>query len=223
MQVTVRMFAAIREAARTDSLTVEVAAGSTAQAALDAAYREAGVDDRTRTVPVVLAVNREQVQATHVLAAGDEVAVLPPVSGGAGTRVHAAITGDVIDDRPLHQFVADDRAGAIVAFSGVTREVQALDYEAYAEMAQARLTELLTQAGDSHGLCAIAAVHRTGRVPLGESSVVVVASSPHREAAFSGAREAIDRIKVELPVWKLELNGDGAGRWVQGSPMERTS
>jgi molybdopterin synthase catalytic subunit len=104
--------------------------------------------------------------------------------------------------------VGDPRAGAVVVFSGVTRDVPELWYEAYVEMAERELRRIAEEAVAQHGLCAAVALHRTGRVPLSEPSVVVAASAPHRDAAFAGARALIDRIKEQAPVWKKE-----AGAW----------
>jgi MoaE-MoaD fusion protein len=103
-----------------------------------------------------------------------------------------------------------------VTFSGVTREVERLEYEAYAEMAEERMTAIVAEAVERHGLCAAAVEHRVGEVPLTEPSVIVAASAPHRGEAFAGAREIIDRVKAEAPIWKKEIEG-GEGRWVEGS------
>jgi molybdopterin synthase catalytic subunit len=94
--------------------------------------------------------------------------------------------------------------------------VERLEYEAYGEMAETRMAEILAEVAARHGLIAIAAEHRVGAVPLGEPSVIVAASAAHREEAFAGAREAIDRLKAELPIWKREID-DGEGRWVKGT------
>jgi molybdopterin synthase catalytic subunit len=102
-----------------------------------------------------------------------------------------------------------------VTFSGVTREVERLDYEAYAEMAEQRIGEIVNEAVERHGLCAAAAEHRVGEVPLSEPSVIVAVSAPHRGEAFAGAREIIDRVKAEAPIWKKEIGG-GEERWVDG-------
>src|SRR5207247_7959295 len=112
--------------------------------------------------------------------------------------------------------VRDPRAGAVVTFQGVTREVERLDYEAYVEMAEERIAEILTAAVERHGLCAAAAEHRVGEVPLSEPSVAVAVSAPHRGEAFAGAREAIDRIKAEAPIWKRAVDG-GVGHWAEGT------
>jgi molybdopterin synthase catalytic subunit len=137
------------------------------------------------------------------------------VSGGAATvwaRVCAApLSGDALAAR-----VRDPRAGAVVTFCGVTRSVERLEYEAYAEMAEPRMEAILREVVARHGLCAAAAEHRVGSVPLSEPSVVVCVSAPHRGEAFAGAREAIDRIKAEAPIWKKEVAG-GEERWVEGT------
>ncbi len=100
----------------------------------------------------------------------------------------------------------------MVTFLGVTREVPALEYEAYTEMAQAKVQQIAAAAAERHGLCAVAVEHRTGTVPLSEPSVVIAVSAPHRAAAFAGAREIIDALKLQAPIWKRE-----EGEWVSGS------
>jgi MoaE-MoaD fusion protein len=117
----------------------------------------------------------------------------------------------------LAERVRDARAGAVVTFSGVTREVERLEYEAYAEMAEERMAAIAAEAVERHGLCAAAVEHRVGDVPRSEPSVIVAVSAPHRGEAFAGAREIIDRVKAEAPIWKKEIEGE-RGRWVEGSP-----
>lgn len=136
----------------------------------------------------------------------------PPI-----TAVHVRIAADPLSPERLRRAVADPAAGAIVCFEGVTREVSYLDYEVYAEMAAERIERIARDCAARHELCAIAAEHRSGTVPLGEPSVIVAVSAPHRTAAFAAAREAIDRIKDEAPIWKRELRADGSARWVDGS------
>ena len=153
------------------------------------------------------------------LVPADEVALIPPVSGGAvGTGVLRAVrvTAEPLDVAALAAAVRDPRAGAVVIFEGVTREVPELDYEAYAEMAVDKLRAIGEQEAARHGLCAVALEHRVGTVPLGEPSVVVAASAPHRGEAFAGARALIDRVKAEAPIWKVEVTGDGR-RPVEGT------
>ncbi len=221
MQVSVRLFAALRERAGADAIELELPDGSRVA---DALRRLAEITDG---VPVVMAVNHEYADATVVLAEGDELALIPPVSGGApGSEgksavaqagvtqacvTHVRVTEDPIAIDPLLDAVRDSRAGAVVTFSGVTREVPHLDYEAYAEMAAREMARIVSQAGQRHGLCAAAAEHRVGRVALSEPSVIVAASAPHRDAAFAGAREIIDEIKARAPIWKKE-----EGEWVKG-------
>jgi molybdopterin synthase catalytic subunit len=208
----------LREEAGTDTCEVELPEHATAADAVAAASDQTGLSAKARTIPVVLAVNREQAQPDTALADGDEVAMLPPVSGGAPARVRAEITAERLSADRLRAAVADDGAGAIVTFEGVTREVPQLEYDAYVEMAKPLLEALLSEVAAEHGLLAIAAEHRVGTVPLGESSVIIAASSAHRGEAFTGARAAIDRIKVELPIWKQE-QGTAGDPWVEGTPM----
>jgi molybdopterin synthase catalytic subunit len=113
--------------------------------------------------------------------------------------------------------VRDPRAGAVVTFSGVTRDVPSLVYEAYGEMALPQMAAIVREAIERHGLCAAAAEHRVGRVPLSEPSVLVAVSAPHRPEAFAGAREIIDRIKAAAPIWKQEVDEDGDASWVDGT------
>jgi molybdopterin synthase catalytic subunit len=131
--------------------------------------------------------------------------------------IHAVVRDEPLRPDDLARLVADPRAGAIVSFQGVTREVALLDYEAYREMAAARIEQVLSECSRRHGLLAAAAEHRVGQVPLGEPAVVVAVSAPHREEAFAGAREAIDRIKAEAPIWKREVDRGGGATWVDGT------
>ena len=119
------------------------------------------------------------------------------MSGGAVGALHARVTTEPLALDPLLERVRDPRAGAVVTFLGVTREVTELEYEAYVEMAERQIAEIVARAIERHGLCAAAAEHRVGTVPLSEPSVAVAASAPHRDAAFAGAREIIDEIKAQ--------------------------
>jgi MoaE-MoaD fusion protein len=212
MRLEVRLFAVLRERAGADSLEIELDDGATVADAVAALAPMAG------GMPFRVAVNREYADESDRLSPGDELAAIPPVSGGAdATRVaRAAVRADPLDPAALVRAVGDPAAGAIVTFQGVTREVDLLEYEAYAEMAEPRIEEILRDCAERHGLCAIAAEHRVGEVPLGEPSVVVAVSAAHREEAFAGAREAIDRIKAEAPIWKKEI-ADGGEHWVEGA------
>ncbi len=209
MRVTVRLFAQLRERAGRSELELELPDGARVRDAL------AAVGDLAAGLPVVMAVNREYADEGAALAPGDELALIPPVSGGAPAP-HAAVTDRPLSVDALIARVRDPRAGAVVTFSGVTREVERLEYEAYAEMAVEAMRAILVAAIERHGLCAAAVEHRVGAVPLSEPSVVVAASAPHRGEAFAGAREIIDAVKGQAPIWKREVEGDEA-RWVAGT------
>jgi molybdopterin synthase catalytic subunit len=216
--ISVRLFAALRERAGRDSIDLELEDGATVGDALDVLAEHNGLADPLERLPVVMAVNRDYADAGRELREGDEVALIPPVSGGAGD-VHARVTEEPLALERLARDVGRPAAGAIVTFQGTTREVERLDYEAYREMAEERISAILRDCVRDHGLEAAAAEHRVGSVPLGEASVVVAVSAPHREEAFAGARAAIDRIKAEVPIWKREVDGAGA-RWVDGTPPQ---
>jgi molybdopterin synthase catalytic subunit/molybdopterin converting factor small subunit len=204
MVIRVRLFAILRERAGSNSLELELPSGARVADAL------AAVRELTQGVPVVMAVNREYAAPGTLLAPDDELALIPPVSGGAGP--HVRVTAEPLSLDALAGAVADARAGAVVTFSGVTREVAQLDYEAYVAMAERRIGQIVAEAITAHGLCAAAAEHRFGTVPLSQASVIVAASAPHRAPAFAGAREIIDRIKLEAPIWKREED-----EWVPGT------
>jgi molybdopterin synthase catalytic subunit len=225
IEVDVRLFAMLREGAGRGELRLALPGGATVSDALAALGEgDPRLAELLARLPVTTAVNREYVPETTVLHADDELALIPPVSGGAGEElapaaaaVHASVGEEPLSAERLSALVGDPRAGAIVVFQGVTREIPALDYEAYAEMAVERIETILRECVSRHGLCAAAAAHRVGRVALGEPSVVVAVSAPHREEAFAGARSAIDEIKAQAPIWKRERDAGGAGAWVDGA------
>lgn len=219
MTVTVRLFAILRERAGRDSVEIELPEGATVSDAFERLAAAPGLGELVERMPLRMAVNREYVSDGTTIAPGDELAVIPPISGGApglGGRTRARVTEEPLSTEELSRWVADQGAGAIVAFQGVTREVASLDYEAYREMAEERIAAILVECVERHGLLAAAAEHRVGRVARGEPGVVVAVSAGHREEAFAGAREAIDRIKAEAPIWKREIEG-GEARWVEGT------
>lgn len=206
MKISVRLFAGLRERAGADEVAIELPAGASVADALD---RLASLTDG---LPVVLAVNRQYADQTLVLSEGDEVALIPPVSGGSVGALHVRVTADALSLESLLDHVRDPRAGAVVTFLGVTRDVPELHYEAYVQMAERQIEKIVRRAVERHGLCAAAAEHRAGVVPLSEPSVMVAVSAPHREAAFAGAREIIDEIKANAPIWKKE-----EGDWIAGA------
>lgn len=217
MEVTIRLFAMLRERAGAGELQLELPDDARVRDAL-AAPQVAAIADG---LPLVMAVNRRYAAEEEPLSPGDELALVPPVSGGAGDQAAPAAPHVAIRDEPLSldallARVRDPRAGAVVTFSGVTREVDELVYEAYEEMALEQMRAVVAEAVARHGLCAAAAEHRVGRVPLSEPSVLVAVSAPHRPEAFDGGREIIDRLKELAPIWKQEVE-DGAASWVDGT------
>jgi molybdopterin synthase catalytic subunit/molybdopterin converting factor small subunit len=201
----------LRERAGARQLTIELPEGARVRDAL------AELGDLAAGLPLVMAVNREYAPEDHVLDPGDELALIPPVSGGSSAAVvHARVTAEPLSLDAVAERVRDPRAGAVVTFQGVTRDVDRLEYEAYVEMAEERIAAIVAEAVERHGLCGAAAEHRVGEVPLSEPSVTVAASAAHRGEAFAGAREIIDRIKAEAPIWKKEIEG-GEERWVEGT------
>jgi molybdopterin synthase catalytic subunit len=206
MEVRVRLFAALRDRAGSDVVDLVLPQGAAVSEALDR------LQAVTAGLRVVVAVNHEYATPDTALREGDEVALIPPVSGGSVGSLHVRVTDEPLSLDPLLDRVRDPRAGAAVTFLGMTRDVPELYYEAYVEMAERQMAEIVQQAIERHGLCAAAAEHRIGVVPLSEASVAVAAAAPHRDAAFAGAREIIDEIKARVPVWKKE-----EGEWVRGT------
>ena len=209
MEVTVRLFAQLRERAGAPELTLELPDGSSVSDALSE------LDGLADGLPLVMAVNREYADGSQTLSEGDELALIPPVSGGEATAVHTRVRAGPLSLDSLVQRVRHPAAGALVTFQGVTRDVERLHYEAYVEMAEERIAAIVADAVERHSLTGAAAEHRVGDVPLSEPSVLVAVSAPHRDEAFAAAREIIDRIKAEAPIWKKEIDGDEE-RWVEG-------
>jgi molybdopterin synthase catalytic subunit len=159
-------------------------------------------------------VNKEYARREHQLADGDEVALIPPVSGGSFKLSADPLSLDAAVDE-----VRSDRAGAIATFIGTTRVesrgriVQRLDYEAYEGMAEKVMAELADALKEKYDVCEIAIHHRTGRVEIGEASVVIAVSAPHRQDALTACREAIDTLKEQVPLWKKEVY-EGGEEWI---------
>jgi molybdopterin synthase catalytic subunit len=215
VEVTVRLFAMLRERAGSGSVTLDLPEGARVRDALDSL---AGLAEG---IPLVMAVNREYADEETALDPGDELALIPPVSGGSTAAAPwVRVSSEPLSLDGLAERVRDPRAGAVVTFSGVTREVERLEYEAYAEMAEERMRAIAEEALARHGLCAAAVEHRIGDVPLSEPSVIVAVAAPHRGEAFAGAREIIDRVKAEAPIWKKEIEGEDE-RWVRGTSPPR--
>jgi molybdopterin synthase catalytic subunit/molybdopterin converting factor small subunit len=174
---------------------------------------------------VAVAVNREYVPASHLLADGDEVALLPPVSGGsAAASANVALTTDPIQSTALAEDLKRGEDGAVVVFDGIVRNntrgrrTLYLFYEAYAEMAMAQMRDLARQATERFPIREVSIVHRLGRLEVGETSVLIAVASAHRGAAFDACRWIIDTLKQTVPIWKKEFFEDGAV-WAQGEPF----
>ncbi|CAN5301785.1 molybdenum cofactor biosynthesis protein MoaE [soil metagenome] len=163
---------------------------------------------------LLYAVNKEYADADRELADGDEVALIPPVSGGAFRLSDAPLSLEAVVDE-----VRSDQAGAIATFVGTTRvrsrdrTVLYLDYEAYAEMAEQVMAQIAAELTGRYELCAIAIHHRTGRVQIGEASVVIAVSAPHRQDALAACKDAIDSLKELVPLWKTEVY-EGGEEWI---------
>jgi molybdopterin synthase catalytic subunit len=214
MRVTLRHFALIRETLgrQTEERTVEP--GTSVSDIYDLLATE-----HPRLAPlkasVMMMANQEYVPAGYTVKDGDEIVFIPPVSGGSDGRLFR-VTADELDPRETERAVADPAAGAIVTFTGVVRDngrgqaVNALDYEAYAPAAEKMLAQVADEIDEKWGLKRVAIIHRTGLLTVGEASVVISISSPHREAAFEACLYAIERLKEIVPIWKKEHYADGA-------------
>ena len=216
--VHVRLFASYREAAGRGHFDLELPAGSTVRDAIARIVTEHPLIAEGRQV--VIARNREYADVNTPLADGDEVALIPPVSGGE--RALAPIT---VREAPLSidealALVRDDAFGGVVVFLGTVRSqsrgkrILHLEYEAYAEMAEAKMREIADRLVREHGPLRIAMHHRIGDLAIGDIAVVVAAAAPHRDAAFAAARSAIDELKSIVPIWKKEHAEDGA-IWIE--------
>ncbi len=224
VRITVRCFAAVREVLGADELVVELPSGTTVDGLRQHLGRERPALLR---LPLAFAVNRGYATAATVLSTGDEVAFIPPISGGADGLAPFLFTlcRGVIDPRQLEAECRTDADGAVVTFAGTTRDhnegaaVVSLRYEAYEEMAQQVMAKLFAAAQEQFAITRARIVHRLGEVPIGESSVVVVVSAPHRGPAFDACRFLMDRLKHEVPIWKQEQLREGdALRWVGELP-----
>jgi molybdopterin synthase catalytic subunit len=212
VNVRVRLFAALRERVGSGTLEIEVPDGATVGDVwprLELGDEPAGL---------LYARNRSYVDRTEALLAGDEVAVIPPVSGGDFRLSEEPLSVDAAVAE-----VRDDAAGAIATFVGTTRarsrgrDVIHLEYEAYEGMAEQVMADLAASLAERHGLCKVAIHHRTGLVEIGDTSVVIAVSAPHRAAALAACHEAIDELKVSVPLWKKETYVGGE-EWIgQGS------
>jgi MoaE-MoaD fusion protein len=208
MHVTVRLFAGLRERAGFGERALELDDG----ADLGDVWPALGLGEEPGGL--LYAVNREYAPAETALADGDEVALIPPVSGGA-----FQLTDEPLDLGAVVAEVAHERAGAIATFLGTTRiesrgrAVRHLDYEAYEGMAEQVMEQIAAELRDRYDLCAVAIHHRTGRVGIGETSVAIAVSAPHRQDALAACKDAIDTLKERVPLWKKEVY-EGGEEWI---------
>jgi len=187
-----------------------------------AALREEGRVNEAALRTAAVAVNRDYVKLEHVLRDGDEVAILPPVSGGVDSQV--ALVREPINADAIVRAIKAGGDGAVCVFDGIVRDntrgraTLHLDYEAYEEMALKQMQLLRAEAIEHFGVREVAIVHRLGRLQIGETSVLIVVASAHRGAAFEACRWVIDTLKKTVPIWKKEQFVDGAV-WADGEPF----
>jgi MoaE-MoaD fusion protein len=205
VKVRVRLFAGLRERAGWSEREVDARSVGDVWAELGLGDEPAGL---------LYAVNQEYAERDQPLAEGDEVAVIPPVSGGAFRLSESALDlGRVIAE------VADERAGAIATFQGTVRrqsrgrQVIALEYEAYSGMAEKLMADIADGVKARYELCNVAVAHRVGRCEVGDVSVAIAVSAPHRQDALSACRDVIDELKDRVPLWKKELY-EGGEEWI---------
>ncbi len=254
MQVHILRFGILKDILGSSPSTLELDEGATVAHLLallsgDRPSPASGREHPQETKPVrpdllrgiAVSVNAEYATADHVLREGDEVGLLPPVSGGspdAGDAPQAAdtstvtpnvpiltaLTRDVIDSAALTAAARQGEDGAVVVFDGIVRnnsrgrQTLHLDYEAYEEMALRQINELAQQAVQTYKVRHVTLIHRLGRLTVGETSVLIVVSSAHRAQAFDACRWLIDTLKKTVPIWKKETFVDGVV-WADGEPF----
>ncbi len=208
MRVVVKLFAALRERAGAGERALELADGSRA----GDVWAALGLGEEP--VGLLYAVNRAYAERDQALAEGDEVALIPPVSGGT-----FVVTEEPLSLEAVVAEVEDESAGAVATFTGTVRRqsrgrtVHHLEYEAYAEMAESVMVGLATVLKARYDLHEIAIHHRVGRVEIGEASVVIAVSAPHRADALAACKDAIDALKETVPLWKKEVY-EGGEEWI---------
>jgi len=234
MQITVLFFGQLKDICGRSSDRLELTAGANARAVFDH-YASQFPRLAGMAGSVVLACNHEFVRPEILLSEGDEVALLPPVSGGSAEREIVdpeghffALTREVIDVRAAETRILTGFDGAVVTFHGVVRNntrgraTLRLEYECYEAMAIRKMAEIGRSIASRFQVGRVAIIHRLGVLEIGEASVIVVVASPHRRAAFEAALEGIDQLKKLVPVWKKEFFEDGEvwvdGDWDEAAP-----
>lgn len=231
MKITIKLFARLRELAGTHTLERHVADNATIADLVQNLQTE--FPKIAEAIPrTVVSVNREFADLQTALMEGDEVAIFPPVSGGSGAEVNEtkfAITFDPISLDEMAARVLKPETGAVAVFAGVVRnvsggkEVEHLEYEAYEEMAVAKLRQVAAEAREQWPeIVDIAIVQRIGHLEVGDNAVIVAVSSPHRgDGCFEACQFAINRLKQIVPIWKKEISPDGS-EWIEGDYLPST-
>jgi MoaE-MoaD fusion protein len=233
MRVRVLFFGMLKDLAGKAGDIVDLRDGASLQDVL--AYYQAQIPRLSQCLPsLALAVNQRYADVDTKLKEDDEVALLPPVSGGARDiedgkspareRASAQIVRDPIETQPIIDTIKRGEDGAVVVFEGIVRnqtrgrQTLFLDYEAYEEMALAQMESLAADARERFSIRDVRIIHRLGRLEIGETSVLIVVASAHRAAAFDACRWLIDTLKRTVPIWKKEHFADGAV-WADGEPF----
>ena len=228
MRVTVLFFGMLKDIVGRSEDRIEVADGARLESLFDS-YAQRYPRMQAMASSIVLARNQQFCDRGAALSEGDEIAFLPPVSGGAGQYTHEisddrcffALTRSPIDGGAIGRRLLRGEDGAIVNFEGVVRNntkgraTRYLDYECYEPMAIKVMADIGREIAAGHAIGRLAMVHRLGRMQIGETSVAVIVTAPHRKPAFDAALEGINRLKRLVPIWKKEYFDDGEV-WVEG-------
>jgi MoaE-MoaD fusion protein len=225
MRVRVLFFGVLKEMAASESETLDLPYGATVDTILGH-YRELLPGQPKLWPALAIAVNQSYAPRSWVLSEGDEVALLPPVSGGGGAGISPTVelVRERIDSASLVAATKQGEDGAVVVFDGIVRNhtrgrrTLYLVYEAYEEMALRLMRALAQEAIAVHGVRQVAIVHRLGQLQVGETSVLIAVASAHRAQAFEACRWLIDTLKKTVPIWKKEHFEDGAV-WADGEPF----
>jgi molybdopterin synthase catalytic subunit len=219
--INVRLFARLSDIAGARETSLEIGEGLTAAEAYALlSQRFPGMSALADTV--MFAVNAEYVQSNHPLHPGDELALIPPVSGGS--QMLFEVTAEALDPQRLVEHVRSDETGAVALFYGVVRNnnlgrrVLYLEYDAYPEMATKVMRQIADEIAARWPVTGVAIQHRTGRLEIGEASLLVAVSSPHRKEAFEACHALVDRFKEVVPIWKKEV-WEGGEEWIEGDPV----
>ncbi len=222
MKITVLFFAGARERAGTGRVTVDVDASTSIADAVDAACSKAP-GNASLPSNVMYARNGGYSEGSDLISDGDEIAVIPPVSGGSDGVGHAWITPDNIESEAVVSKVGSDSDGAIVVFHGITRDrnegrrVLHLEYESYSSMAEDTMRQIIAEMKSRWEIGDVAVCHRVGRVDIGETSMVLAVSAVHRQPAFEASLYFVDRLKEIVPIWKKEYF-EGGEVWIGETP-----